>query len=103
MSVEGTYECVLETPLGKKSGSLVVVPSPDGEHFTGTLSNALLGTIDIAEGTIDGDMLLCQLSVAKPMRMEVECEVIVDGDALVGFITAGRFGEMKLSGRRMPA
>jgi len=101
MSVAGHYECTLATPLGKKTGSLVVEPSADGEHFTGTLSNPMLGTLSIEDGQIDGDMLLCQLSVSKPMRMDVECEVIVDGDKLVGFITAGRFGEMQLSGRRV--
>lgn len=100
MSIEGTFECVLKTPLGAKSGSLVVIPSSDGEHFTGSLSNGLLGTVEIVDGTIDGDMLLCQVSVTKPMRMQVDCEVIVDGDKLSGFITAGRFGEMKLSGHR---
>ena len=101
MSLAGTYECELKTPLGKKTGSLVVEPTGDGEHFTGTLSNPLLGSLDIADGTIDGDMLLCSLSVDKPMRMDIECEVIVDGDRLDGFVTAGKFGEMKLTGRRV--
>ena len=101
MSFAGTYECELKTPLGKKSGSLVVVPSADGEHFTGSLSNALLGSLEIEDGTIDGDMLLCSLSVEKPMRMDIECEVIVDGQSLNGFVTAGKFGEMKLTGRRI--
>ena len=49
MSFAGTYECELKTPLGKKSGSLVVVPSADGEHFTGSLNNPLLGSIEIEE------------------------------------------------------
>ncbi|MFD1613295.1 hypothetical protein ACFSCW_15925 [Sphingomonas tabacisoli] len=100
MSLAGTYECVLKTPLGVKSGSLVVVPSDDGEHFTGSLSNAMLGTMDITDGAIDGNMLLCSLQVTKPMAMKVDCEVIVDGDKLVGFVTAGAFGEMPLSGHR---
>ena len=101
MSVEGTYECTLKTPLGKKTGTLVVVPSADGEHFTGSLSNSLLGSVEIADGTIDGDMLICQVSVTKPKRMNVDCEMIVDGDKLVGIVTAGMFGEMKMSGQRI--
>lgn len=101
MSVGGQYECVLKTPLGQKAGTLVVTPSADGESFTGTLSNSLMGTVEISDGTIDGDMLLCQLAVTRPMSMNVECEVIVDGDKLVGVVTAGAFGEMKLSGHRI--
>ena len=101
MGLAGTYECVLETRMGRKDGTLVVVPSADGESFTGMLSNAMLGSLDITDGTIDGDMLTCQLSVTSPMRMKVDCEVIIDGDKLSGFVTAGMFGEMKLSGQRI--
>lgn len=100
MSLAGTYECTLKTPLGAKSGSLVVVPSKDGESFTGSLSNDMLGTVEIDNGTIDGDMLLCSLDVTQPMRMKVECEVIVDGDTLNGFVRAGMFGKMQLTGTR---
>jgi hypothetical protein len=100
MGLAGTYDCVLEAPVGKKSGTLVVVPSTNGEKFSGTLSNDMLGSMEISEGTIDGDMLICQLSVKKPMRMKVNCEVIIDGDDLNGFVTAGMFGEMRLTGRR---
>lgn len=101
MAVAGTYDCTLKTPLGAKSGSLVVKPSKGGETFTGTLSNAMLGTVEIENGTIDGDMLLCTLDVTKPMRMTVTCEVIIDGDTLTGFVKAGMFGEMALTGSRV--
>ena len=100
MSVAGTFECVISTPMGKKSGSLVVAPSVDGEHFTGNLTNDLLGSIEITDGTIEADMLMCRLSVTSPIKMVVDCEAVVDGDNLVGFVTAGMFGEMKLSGHR---
>ncbi|MEO6092592.1 MAG: hypothetical protein ABIT04_05480 [Novosphingobium sp.] len=101
MSVEGTYECTLKTPLGKKKGTLVVVPSADGQRFTGNLSNSLLGSVDITDGTLDGDVLIFQVAVTKPKRMNVECEIVVDGDDLVGIVTAGMFGELKLSGQRI--
>jgi hypothetical protein len=67
VTLAGTYQCSLKTPLG----------------------------------TIDGNMLLCRLELTQPMRMSAECEIIVDGDTLVGFVTAGRFGEMALSGKRV--
>lgn len=101
MGVAGMFECLLDTPLGKKAGTLRVVPSADGEHFSGELSNDLVGSVAISNGAIDGDMLLCTLKIDKPMRMSAECEVIVDGDKIVGSVTAGMFGKMKLSGQRM--
>lgn len=101
MGLTGTYDCSLKTPLGVKTGSLVVRPSASGETFTGTLSNEMMGTVEIAQGTIDGDMLLCSLDVTKPMRMRVECEVIVDGDTLNGLVRAGMFGDMPLTGTRV--
>ena len=101
MKLAGTYDCTLKTPLGAKSGSLVVVPSRDGETFTGSLSNDMLGTVEIEQGTIDGDMLLCEFDVTQPMRMNVSCEVIVDGDILNGFVKAGMFGKMQLTGTRV--
>ncbi len=100
MSLAGTFDCTLKTPLGAKSGSLVVVPSPDGESFSGTLSNAMLGTVEIAHGTIDGDTLLCSFDVTQPARMAVSCEIIIDGDMLNGFAKAGTFGAMPLTGTR---
>ena len=100
MSLAGTFDCTLKTPLGAKSGSLVVVPSPDGESFSGTLSNAMLGTVEIAHGTIDGDMLLCSFDVSRPTRMTVSCEIIVDGDMLNGVVKAGMLGTMNLTGTR---
>jgi hypothetical protein len=101
MGLAGTYSCTLQTPLGKKEGTLTVSPAAEGESFTGTLSNSLLGTMQIEDGTIDGDMLLCRLEVTSPKAMTVDCEVIIDGDNLNGFVTAGMFGELKLTGHRI--
>lgn len=101
MSLAGTFECTLDTSLGKKKGTLVVVPSADEETFTGVLSNSMMGEVAIENGTIDGDMLLCSMTIDKPMRMNVDCEVIIDGDKIIGEVTAGMFGSMKLTGHRI--
>ena len=100
MGVAGTYECVFETPMGKKSGRSIVVPTANGESFTGTLSNALLGTVEITRHHRRRHAALPD-NVTSPMRMTIDCEVIVDGDTLNGFVTAGMFGELELSGRRI--
>ena len=68
--------------------------------FSGTLSNAMLGTVEIAHGTIDGDTLLCSFDVTQPARMAVSCEIIIDGDMLNGFAKARTFGAMPLTGTR---
>ncbi|MEO6716938.1 MAG: hypothetical protein ABIM50_06785 [Novosphingobium sp.] len=100
MSVGGTYTCVLKTPMGEKEGTLIIIPSEGGDSFTGSLTNDLMGSVAIENGEIYGDGLSCKMAISKPMRMNVECDAVVDGDVLNGMVEAGMFGSMKLSGRR---
>ena len=100
MTASGTYECTLKTPMGVKSGNLELRLSDDGETFAGTLTNDMLGTVAIPDGTVDDGMLCCSMAVKKPMKMRVECEMMISGDNLVGFISTGMFGEMELKGKR---
>lgn len=98
MGLVGMYECVFEMWMGWKNGMFVVVFLVDGESFMGVLSNSMFGLFDIIDGMIDGDMLICQFSVISLMCMKVDCEVIIDGDNLLGFVMVGMFGEMKFLG-----
>ncbi len=100
MAVKGTYNCVLHTPMGRQEGTLKIVPAKGGGSFSGTLTNPLMGEIEIENGTIEGDSIFAEMRIAKPMRMDVSCKATVDGDQLSGSVKAGMFGSMKLSGQR---
>jgi len=100
MSVAGTYDRAVKSPMGDQAGSLTVVPSADGSSFTGTMSSGMMGTMEITEGTIEGDTIKWKMKMTAPMPMDLECEATVDGDQLTGAVKAGAFGSMDLTGMR---
>ena len=101
MSVAGTYDCVVKTPMGDQNGTLTVVPNDDGTAFTGSMSGGMLGTMNIDSGTLEGDTLKWQMNMTTPMPMDLDCSATVDdAGGLSGEVKAGAFGTMKLTGQR---
>ncbi len=99
MTVAGTYALVIRTPMGEQNGTLTV--RPDGaERFSGEVSGGMIGTMAVKDGTIDGNRLSWTMEMVAPMPMTLECEAVVDGDAITGGVKAGAFGTMELSGTR---
>ena len=100
MSVAGTYDCIVKTPMGDQKGTLTVNPGADGASFSGGLSSDMMGSMDIASGSISGNTLSWQMKMTVPMPMDLDCEATIAGDALTGAIKAGAFGSMALTGTR---
>ncbi|HMP57301.1 MAG TPA: hypothetical protein PKD92_12115 [Novosphingobium sp.] len=98
MSVSGTYDVSIKTPMGDQKGTLSV--NADGDGFSGSVSSAMMGSMDIAGGKVSGNTLTWTMDMKVPMPMTLECEATVDGDAISGTIKAGMFGAMALSGAR---
>jgi hypothetical protein len=98
MAVSGTYKISIKTPMGDQKGTLVV--NADGAAFTGSVSNDMMGAMDIADGKVSGNTLTWKMDMKVPMPMSLDCEATVEGDAITGKITAGAFGSMALSGER---
>jgi len=98
MSVAGTYNTVVKSPMGDQSGTFTVVPSDDGT-FTGSMAGGM-GSMDVEEGKIDGDKLTWKMNMTVPMPMTLDCEATVTGDQLTGNVNAGAFGAMPISGER---
>ena len=97
MSVAGTWNTVVKSPMGDQSGTLTVVV--DGDTFTGQMAGGM-GTMDVAEGKIAGNTLTWKMNMVVPMPMTLDCEATVDGDTITGAVNAGAFGAMPLSGTR---
>lgn len=95
--VDGAYDCITKTPMGDQSSVFTVVSS--GDTFHGTNAGPL-GSLDVKDGKVDGNMLTWRMDMVMPMPMTLECEAIVDGDSLTGTIQAGAFGVMAMSGTR---
>lgn len=98
MSVAGTYNTVVKSPMGDQKGTFTVVPG-DGDSFTGTMAGGL-GSMDVQNGKIDGDKLTWTMDMTVPMPMTLNCEATVNGDQLTGKVNAGAFGDMPLTGER---
>ena len=98
MTVAGTYAITVKSPMGEQSGTLTV--HPDGGAFSGTVNVAMMGTMEIADGKVDGDRLSWTMQMKMPMPMALECEATVSGDAISGTVKAGAFGTFDLNGTR---
>ncbi|HEY0959185.1 MAG TPA: hypothetical protein VGE05_07905 [Novosphingobium sp.] len=99
MSVAGTYEIVTKTPMGDQKGTFTVTPGA-GDSFTGGVTSAMMGSMDVYEGRIAGNTLTWKMDMKVPMPMTLEAEATVDGDAISGTVKAGAFGSMELKGTR---
>jgi hypothetical protein len=98
MSVAGSYECVVKSPMGDQKSTLTV--NVDGDTWSGTNSGAQ-GSLDVYEGKVDGNTLTWKMDMKVPMPMTLEGTATVDGDAITGSVKAGMFGSMPMSGTRV--
>lgn len=98
MSVAGTYSTTVKSPMGDQSGTLTVNDNGDGT-FSGSMAGSL-GSMDIQDGTVDGNTISWKMQMVVPMPMTLDCTATIDGDTLTGSVNAGAFGAMPLSGTR---
>ncbi|HEX8484529.1 hypothetical protein [Sphingomonas sp.] len=95
--VDGTYACVVKSPLGDQKTNLTI--QSDGTSFTGTNAGAM-GSMDVS-GTVSGNTLAWKQSMTVPMPMTLDCEATVEGDTLTGTVGAGAFGSFPMTGTRV--
>ena len=98
MSLSGTYNTTVKSPMGDQSGTFTVVDNGDGT-FTGNLAGGL-GSMDVQDGKVDGNTMTWKMNMTVPMPMTLDCEATVDGDNLTGNVNAGAFGAMPLTGTK---
>jgi hypothetical protein len=98
MSVSGSYNTTVKSPMGDQAGTFTVVDNGDGT-FSGNMAGGM-GAMDVEEGKVDGSTMTWKMNMTVPMPMTLDCEATVDGDALTGNVNAGAFGAMPLSGTK---
>jgi hypothetical protein len=97
MNVDGKWHIVIDSPLGRQEG--VVDLQTDGATLTGTSSGGGM-TVDIFDGTVDGDRLRYAIRIKQPMPMKLQFDLTVAGETLSGTVKAGILGRQKVSGAR---
>lgn len=86
--VTGTWDAKLQSPLGVIE--IVLVFEQDGPQLSGT-STASGETVALLNPSIedDGARLTWGVDVTKPMRVHLDFDVTITGDALAGAAKAG--------------
>lgn len=95
--VDGVWDCVTKSPLGDQKSTLTV--KSDGTSFTGS-NVGPMGSVDITDGTVNGNTLGWKMNISVPMPMTLECEATIEGDTLTGTVGAGAFGSFPMTGTR---
>lgn len=94
----GTWNILLNTPLGQQNITLKVVQ--DGSSISGTASSPM-GDQDFSGGTVDGDRISLSMDITQPMPMTIQFDGTVDGDTVSGTATLGAFGASTFTGTRV--
>ena len=98
MSLSGTYNTTVKSPMGDQSGTFTVVDNGDGT-FSGNMAGGM-GSMDVEDGKVDGNTLTWKMNMTVPMPMTLDCEATVADGTLTGNVNAGAFGAMPLSGEK---
>jgi hypothetical protein len=98
MSVDGTWNLTVNTPMGEQKSTLVL--SSSGTTLTGTQSAGHGEGRAIDDGEVHGNEISWKAAITKPMAMTLQFSGTVDGDALTGSVKLGMFGTAKFSGSR---
>lgn len=97
MSVDGTWNTTMNTPMGAQNGTLVL--NSNGGDLSGKLSGPQ-GEIEISDGKVDGDHATWKAQVTSPMALTLEFDATVSGDEISGNVKLGAFGNASFKGTR---
>ncbi len=98
MSVAGTWDLVINSPLGKQDAS-VDFTEEDGK-LGGTFHNrSQKVSTEILDGSVSGSELTWQVHLQR-MKMTLTFTTTVSDDTMSGKVKAGLFGAFDVSGHR---
>jgi hypothetical protein len=97
MSADGTWNVTLNSPMGAQQATLDL--KTDGSTLTGSMGGPQ-GSLDLTDGTVDGDNLTWKAELEQPMKMTMEFSATVAGDSISGEAKLGTFGSASFSGTR---
>jgi hypothetical protein len=93
----GEWDLVIKTPIG----SLRVLYTFTDESGIVTGTAAGKGeTVALRDITVAAQRVTWRQSVTKPMRLNLDFDIVVDGDRLTGYSRAGRLPRSAVTGER---
>ncbi|MCI0157360.1 hypothetical protein KNO15_11720 [Leifsonia shinshuensis] len=103
-TIAGTWLLRMKTPVGtieaeyrfEDEGGVIRASASGGGETTALTDIA-------AEDSPDGQHVAWRQSITRPLRLDLEFDVTVDGDALAGESRAGRLPRTRVTGERITA
>jgi hypothetical protein len=90
----GVWDVTIKTPIGSLA---VVYTFTDAQTGTATSKSE---TVPLQDITVAGQRVTWRQSVTKPMRLNLDFDVTIDGDRLTGHSRAGRLPRSAVTGTR---
>lgn len=97
MSIVGDWDVTIKTPIG--SLAVVYTFANDSGVVTGTATGKG-ETVKLHDIVVDRQRITWHQVVTKPMRLNLNFDVVVDGDRLTGHSKAGRLPRSAVTGVR---
>lgn len=103
-AIAGTWDVSLKTPIGSLAVVYTFVDAGGVPAGTAAGKGETVTLHDIAVAdTTDGEHVTWRQSVTKPMRLNLDFDVIVVGDTLSGHSRAGKLPRTQVNGTRRAA
>jgi hypothetical protein len=99
MSLTGTWNLSIATPMGEQKVDLVLVQEGP-EQISGVSRNDLEGEQPLKEPVLKGNQLTWKTTITKPVKITAKMDVTFDGDSVTGTAKAGMFPAAKIVGHR---
>ncbi|WP_025088307.1 hypothetical protein [Mycobacteroides abscessus] len=97
MTIAGDWDVTIKTPIGSLAVQYSFSESSAGLTGTATLKSDVVELQDVSQS---GNRLTWRQKVTKPMRLNLEFDVMVVGDEMSGHSRAGRLPRSAVTGTR---
>jgi len=98
MSLTGTWNLRISTPVGTQSAD----PEPtENDGVVAGVAKNDAETLPLINPVLHGNRLTWQLSITKPMRLNLTFDVTINGDTLTGKSKAGILPPSRVIGTRV--
>ena len=103
LSINGDWDVTIKTPIGTLVTQYVFAQGPTGLVGTATHRDETVALQDITtEPVANGLRVTWRQSVRKPIRLNLNFDVVCDGDVIDGHSRAGKLPRSAVTGRRRP-
>jgi hypothetical protein len=100
ISAEGTWNLVIDTPMGKQRTALTL-STQDGAPRGVARDQRHGEEVAVTDLVLDGNRLTWAQAITKPMRLNLTFDVTIHDDEMTGRSKAGRLPGSKVTGHRV--